>query len=166
MKIGERSRLEPIRVRRPSQIDVGAHNSLTRGCWLWPVDSDHNGVRIRIGNYNFFNRDVTIDACNQIEIGDHNMIGPGVYITDSNHTVSPGRRVADNPMALGKVRIGSGCWIGARAIILKDVTLGDGCIVGAGAVVTKSFPAGSTIAGVPARVLKRLDKPGSEIAIA
>jgi acetyltransferase-like isoleucine patch superfamily enzyme len=95
-----------------------------------------------------------IDACNFVGIGSDNMFGPGVYITDSNHTLSSGQRFADGPMDLGKVLIGNGCWIGAKAIILKDVTLGDCCVVAAGAVVTRSFPSGSVVAGVPARLLK------------
>ncbi len=53
-------------------------------------------------------------------------------------------------MQRGLIKMGKRCWIGAKAVILKDVELGDGCVVGAGAVVTKSFPAGSVIAGVPA----------------
>ena len=57
-------------------------------------------------------------------------------------------------MDLGSVLIGNGCWIGAKAVILKDVTLGDCCVVAAGAVVTRSFPEGSVVAGVPARLLK------------
>lgn len=36
---------------------------------------------------------------------------------------------------------------------LKDLEIGDGCVVAAGAVVTRSFPSGSVIAGVPARLL-------------
>jgi acetyltransferase-like isoleucine patch superfamily enzyme len=155
MKIGDRCRMESIRVRRPAQIEVGKLNSLTRGCWLWPEDGEHSGIRIRIGDANYFNRDVMIDSCNRVEIGNHNMFGPGVYITDSNHTMGSGQWVADNPMSLGKVCIGDGCWVGAKAMILKDVTLGDRCVVGAGAVVTKSFPSGSKIAGVPAVLLGR-----------
>jgi maltose O-acetyltransferase len=54
----------------------------------------------------------------------------------------------------GETVIGNGCWVGAGAIILKGVHLGDRSIVGAGAVVTKSFPAGSIVAGVPARLVK------------
>jgi len=57
-------------------------------------------------------------------------------------------------MERGKVCIGNGCWIGAKAVILKDVILGDRCVVGAGAVVTRSFAAGSVIAGVPARLIR------------
>jgi len=151
MTIGLSCRLERIRIRRPRQIVLGAHNAFTEGCWLWPADEAHDGVRIRIGNHNYFNRDVMIDACGYIEIGDYNMFGPGVYITDSNHTLLPGRWVGDCPMDRGKVIIGNGCWIGAGAVILKDVTLGDRCVVAAGAVVTKNVPAGAIVAGVPAR---------------
>ena len=157
MSIGTHNRFERIRVRRPSQIEIGARNSLTEGCWLWPIDSDHKGVRIRLGDCNYFNRDVMLDACSYIKIGSFNMFGPGVYITDSNHTLLPDRPVAESPMSTGVVDIGDGGWIGAKAVILKDVTLGDRCVVGAGAVVTKSFPAGSVIAGVPARLLKRVE---------
>jgi len=65
-----------------------------------------------------------------------------------------GRHVAENPMDLGKISVGDGCWLGARAVILKNVTLGDRCVVAAGAVVTRSFPSDSVIAGVPARLLR------------
>ena len=46
-------------------------------------------------------------------------------------------------------------WIGEGAVILPGISLGDGCVVGANAVVTRSFEAGSVLAGVPARRIKR-----------
>ncbi|MBI2359667.1 MAG: acyltransferase, partial [Deltaproteobacteria bacterium] len=93
--------------------------------------------------------------CGYIEIGNDNLIGPDVYIADSNHMFIDGKAPKDQPMEIGTVSIGDGCWIGARAVILKDVHLGDGCVVGAGAVVTRSFDAGSIVAGVPARLIGR-----------
>ncbi len=155
MQIGNNCRFESIRIRRPSQIALGSYNAFTEGCWLWPVDETGRAPRIRIGDSNYFNRDVMIDACGLIEIGSNNMFGPGVYITDSNHTMDPLRWVGETEMQVGRVIIGNGCWVGARAVILKDVELGDRCVIAAGAVVTKSFPAGSIVGGVPAGLLKR-----------
>jgi acetyltransferase-like isoleucine patch superfamily enzyme len=151
---------------------MGNYNAFTQGCWLWPLDADYDGVRIRIGSGNYFNRNLMIDACGLVEIGDDNMFGPDVYITDSNHTHGVGVSPKKAPMEIGKVRIGSRCWIGAKAVILKDVELGDGCVVGAGAVVTRSFAADSIVAGVPAREIKwqhtkvseRIEGPESQSA--
>lgn len=57
------------------------------------------------------------------------------------------------------ILIGEDVWIGANAIILKGVVLEDGCIVAAGAVVTKGhYPAGSILAGNPAKVVKNLNE--------
>lgn len=154
MKQGSRNRMEGGgRVRRCSQITIGSRNAFTQGAWLWPLDTGYEGIRIRIGDDNYFNRNVMLDACGLIEIGDNSMIGPDVYITDSNHKYGPGLDPHKLPMDVGRVKIGNRCWIGAKAIILKNVELGDGCVVGAGAVVTRSFPAGSVIAGVPARLM-------------
>lgn len=156
MKMGAHNRMEGgTRVRRCSQIELGSYNSFTAGSWLWPNDVDYDGIRIRIGSQNYFNRNVMIDACGLIEIGDQNMFGPDVYITDSNHRFGSGLAPNEQPMDAGKVKIGSRCWIGAKTVILKNVELGDGCVIGAGAVVTKSVARGAVVAGVPAKALSR-----------
>jgi len=152
-KAGTRNRMEASRCRRLSQIEIGSLNSFVAGCWLWPLDAEHDGIRIRIGNRNFFNRNLMIDACGYVEIGDENMFGPDVYITDSNHTFGHSLSPQEQPMQVGHVKIGNKCWIGAKSVLLKGVELGDCCVVGAGAVVTKSFPAGSVVVGVPARLI-------------
>lgn len=156
MKLGFRNRFESGRIRRVSQVEMGNLNHFTEGWFLWPEDADFLGKRIVIGNNNYFNRNVMIDACNRIEIGNDNMFGPDIYITDSNHSFGVGINPHVAPMQKGTIKIGNRCWIGAKAVILKDVELGDYCVVAAGAVVTKSFPAGSVIGGVPATSLKKI----------
>jgi len=46
---------------------------------------------------------------------------------------------------------------------LGPVVVGDGCLVGANSVLTKSTPAGSTIVGIPAKVLGQGSK-GTKLA--
>jgi acetyltransferase-like isoleucine patch superfamily enzyme len=48
-------------------------------------------------------------------------------------------------------------WIGNRVTILKGVRIGYGSVVAAGSVVTHSIPPMSIAAGIPARVLRRID---------
>ena len=92
-----------------------------------------------------------VQAINRIEIGDGTIFSFGVGIISANH--EPGNLSASSADA--PVRIGRHCWLGKNAIILPGVELGDHCIVAAGAVVTRSFGPGSTVAGVPARLIAR-----------
>ena len=156
MRMGQRNRMEGGgRVRRCSQIEIGSFNAFSQGAWLWPIDEAYEGTRIRIGNGNYFNRNLMLDACGSIEIGNENMFGPDVYVTDSDHQFQVGASPKDLPMDRGRVRIGNRCWIGAKAIILKGVELGDGCVVGAGSVVTRSVAPSQVVVGVPARPVVR-----------
>jgi acetyltransferase-like isoleucine patch superfamily enzyme len=56
-----------------------------------------------------------------------------------------------------RVVIGDDVWVGGNATILPGVTIGDGAVVAAGAVVTRDVPAHSVVAGVPAKVVRRLE---------
>ena len=86
----------------------------------------------------------------RVSIGDHTFIAHGVVIADMPFATPP--RGAAEPEAAG-VRIGSGAWIGASAIILGGAQIGDDAIVGAGTVVACQVPNGATVAGNPARVV-------------
>jgi acetyltransferase-like isoleucine patch superfamily enzyme len=48
-----------------------------------------------------------------------------------------------------------GASIGSGAVLLCGITIGENALIGAGSVVTRDVPAGATVAGNPARVVKR-----------
>ena len=56
---------------------------------------------------------------------------------------------------VGPIHIANGAFIGIGAIILPGVAIGEDAVVAAGAVVTHSVPPGVTVAGVPARPIRR-----------
>ena len=107
LRLGRSNRIEGLgRVRHCNQIVIGSFNAFSQGCWLWPTPDpdDPRTPRIAIGNGNYFNRNLMIDACGQVTIGDDNMFGPDVYITDSDHTFGPGISPKSAPMRRGRVR--------------------------------------------------------------
>lgn len=57
----------------------------------------------------------------------------------------------------GVIEIEADAWIGAGAIILPNVKIGEGAVVGAGSVITKDVPSYTVVAGVPAKVIKKLE---------
>ena len=56
----------------------------------------------------------------------------------------------------GPVVIKDWAYIGTGATILPEVTIGEGAVVCSGAVVTKDVPPNTTVAGVPAHVIKEM----------
>lgn len=116
--------------------------------------------KIVIGEKTYVNRSTMIDAHVSVRIGPRCMLGPGCYITDSDHGTLPDASVSEQPMNTAPVRIGAGVWLGAGAKVLKGVTIGDGAVIGAGAVVTHDIPARSIAVGVPARVIGTRESSG------
>jgi len=81
--------------------------------------------------------------------------GSGWLVSDER-----GRRYRYAP-----VTIGSEVFVGTGATIMPGVEIGDRCVVAAGAVVTRSVPAGSVVAGVPARVIGSYDDLHARMSI-
>lgn len=96
---------------------------------------------------------------NNVVIEDSVSIGPRVMIISRTHPTSQiemyGKTTSSIPT---KVIIKRGAWIGAGAIILPNVTIGEGAIVGAGAVVTKDVLPHTVVAGVPAKMIRKLEQ--------
>ena len=112
------------------------------------------GFNIHLGARVFVNFNCTILDVAEVTIGDGTLIAPGVQILAADHPRGAATRLAR--LELGRpVHIGRNVWIGAGALVLPGVCIGDDAIVGAGSVVTRNVPAGATVAGNPARPLKR-----------
>ena len=96
-------------------------------------------------------------------IGNHVNLAQGIVVTALNHNFNDNtKRIDEQGVSTKPVVIGDDVWIGANAVVLPGVTIGQHSVVAAGAVVTQDVPAYTVVAGVPAKVVKKLRNEGSQ----
>lgn len=103
------------------------------------------------------------------KISSHTFICEGVHIHDNvfvGHNVSfindkfpksvnkDGSMQTEADWTVMETIVEEGVSIGTSSTILCGITIGKNALVGAGSVVTKDVPAGVTVAGNPARIIK------------
>jgi maltose O-acetyltransferase len=87
-----------------------------------------------------------------ITIGDDFIAASDLIINTGTHDP-----VTMNPSSK-EVHIGNRVWCGVRVTILAGVTIGDDVVIGAGSLVNKDIPNNVLVAGVPARIIRPLDR--------
>jgi maltose O-acetyltransferase len=115
------------------------------------------GQNIHIGEHVYLNFLCTIFDNNEVYIGHHVMIGPGVQIYTAAHPLQAETRIHGWEVAKPIV-IEDNVWLGGAAILLPGVRIGRNAVVGAGAVVTRDVPANTVVAGNPARVIREIEQ--------
>lgn len=146
---------EVLELLRGGRLTVGEGTLLEPDVWLTAGE----GGRITIGEGVFLNRGVMIAATGLVEIGDHCMLANGCFVTDGNHRFDD----ASKPVtwqgftSKGPTRLEDNVWLGANVVVTSGVTIGSRAVVGANSVVTQDVPAGTIVAGSPAKVIRRID---------
>jgi acetyltransferase-like isoleucine patch superfamily enzyme len=153
-----------LEMLREGRLELGEHVLLEPGVWL----TAQAPARIRIGGGTFLNLGVQVAAADLVEIGEHCMLANGCFVTDANHRFDdPVRPVPwQGFTSKGPTRLGDNVWCGANVVVTSGVTIGDRCVIGANSVVTTDLPAYSIAAGVPARVLRAVEYPGTSSSTA
>ncbi|WP_034528686.1 DapH/DapD/GlmU-related protein [Secundilactobacillus oryzae] len=115
------------------------------------------GRNLHIGESVFINANAMFTDLGGIYIGDHVLIGPNVTIASVNHRMVPADR---RNLDLASVHIHNNAWLGANVTVTPGVSIGENAVVAAGAVVTRDVPDNMVVAGVPARMVKKIDEKG------
>jgi len=122
---------------------IGAFVEIQRGAKV--------GRRVKVSSHTFI--------CEGVELEDHVFVGHGVIFTNDLYprAVNPrGELQTDRDWKVVPTIVRRGASIGSGSTILCGIEIGEDAIVGAGSVVTRDVPAGTIVAGNPARVLRKI----------
>jgi len=96
--------------------------------------------------------------CEGVTIEDNVFIGHNVTFINDKYpraTTAEGTLQGEKDWVCIPTRVKKGASVGSSTTILGGVTIGENALVGAGSVVTKDVPAHATVAGNPARILRK-----------
>lgn len=120
------------------------------------------GQNVNISNNVVIGNDVKIQnnvsVYEGVEIEDGVFLGPSCVFTND---LTPRARYPKGHENYKKTYIKEGASIGANATIVCGHSVGKYAMVAAGAVVTKDVPDYALVAGVPARVVGKVDEKGN-----
>jgi acetyltransferase-like isoleucine patch superfamily enzyme len=143
----------------PEYVALGGDVAIWPGCRIEGVAiAGCPAPRIVFGDGVTVEQNFHLTAGGELTVGSGTTILFDVTVTDIDHCYEKvGMRVIDQPMKVTATSIGKNCFLGSGARILAGTTLGESCVVGANSVVSGAFPAGSVVAGIPGRIVKRYD---------
>jgi acetyltransferase-like isoleucine patch superfamily enzyme len=147
------------------KLELGRGAVLRLGRWSWIG----HGTKIRvhegyceIGAKSVLGQECTISAFQHVSIGRECIVADRAMLIDFDHgVVEVERAIRHQGIYKRDVRVGSNCWIGYGACILRGATVGDNAIVGSNSVVSKDVPANAVAAGAPVRVLRMREEPAT-----
>ena len=144
-------------------IQIGKNGRVELGRWSWIGHGTkircHEGV-VSIGAKTVLGQECTISAYQHVSIGRECVIADRVMLIDFDHgIVEVERPIRLQGIYKRDVDVGSNCWIGYGACVLRGVAVGDNCVVGTNSVVTRDVPDNAIVGGVPAKVIRMRDTP-------
>lgn len=158
MPIGKEVQLgKDVKIFQPDLVNIYGNSNIGDETKIGAFVEIQKGViigkRCKVSSHTFI--------CEGVEIRDRVFIGHGVMFTNDLYpraTNPNGELQTETDWQVTKTYVNNGASIGTNATILAGITIGENAMVGAGSVVTKDVPKNTIVAGVPARIIRKIKK--------
>ena len=169
-----------VTLRHPAKIRLGAGVVIDDYAMLDAKGENNRGMDLADGVYIGRNsivytkngdielaEKVNVSANCELFSGNKLVIGRGTVIAAYTYLLSGGEYdyASLTPLAeqagnvtRGQTKVGANVWLAAHVVVADGSEIGDNSVIGAGAVVRGPIPADSLAAGVPARVVRALER--------
>jgi acetyltransferase-like isoleucine patch superfamily enzyme len=135
--------------------DVGIYDRITLAAL-----TVGNKPKLTIGDSSDISTRIAVLVGNEVCIGSDCMIGCSLITDNPGHNFEyEARHQRLKQERIGRVLIGNRVWAAAESMIIGKVTIGEGAIIGARAVVTKDVPPFCVVTGNPASIVRKLPFP-------
>lgn len=109
-----------------------------------------------VGKECWIGKNMVINGDGKVLIGDNCDIAPEVTFLTGGHAIGDHERRAGKG-EIYSIKVGNGCWIGARSTLVGTVEIGDGSVVAACACVVDNVDKDMLVGGVPAKTIRYLE---------
>jgi sugar O-acyltransferase (sialic acid O-acetyltransferase NeuD family) len=106
---------------------------------------------------------VLMGVCIQVgaQIGANVIVNTGAII-EHDAQIASGVHCCPGSVICGGAIIGEAATIGPNAVVSKGCRIGTGSVIGAGAVIIRDVPEAVLVAGVPGRIIRRLNPSSAQ----
>lgn len=149
---------EKVQLFGVKSISIGPGSCIGDDVWLNDCVRDGE-TRLKLGKCVLIGRRSIVSSAGYLEIGDHTITGPNVYVSNVDHDY----RNINVPIYLNEITSGrnlvveENCWLAFNSVVAGNVTVGRGSVVGANTVVVKDVPPFSVVVGNIGRIVKMFD---------
>lgn len=136
---------------------IGQHSRLCRISFLNIYKTGFSNFEV--GDNVFIGDETMIDLADKVIIGSNVTIAERVLIlTHTNVGYEDHPLKKKFPDKFAPVQIGNGVFIGAGSLLMPGITIASNSVVGAMGLVLKDVESDTVVAGVPARLIRKIEE--------
>ncbi len=150
----------PEEYANEDEVILSIGNNATRfkiagtGIYKWGKAIHPNAIiaeNVTIENGSVLMAGVIVNSCTKI--GAHCIINTSSSV-DHDCIIDSFVHISPNATIAGGVKIGTGAWIGAGAVLIQNIKIGKWAIIGAGSILISDVPDYAVVVGNPGRIIK------------